>query len=123
MLFIAFYAPTILERGRALCVAVVHPSQNSCEHNFSYTRGHALVFSCALRLGFVFWTHFLFSLLRHISTVVEGPQLPEGYDPEAASADSETQSGEKEKTKEEWYEAMSEMGYPYYWNTVTGGEK
>ena len=47
----------------------------------------------------------------------EGPSLPPGGLP----AHEEVKEEEK-KDEGEWYEAMSEMGYPYYWNTVTGGK-
>lgn len=53
--------------------------------------------------------------------VFEGPQLPEGFVPSTSSAADEEEEGKTEEEKsEEWYEAVSEMGYPYYWNTVTG---
>ena len=48
----------------------------------------------------------------------EGPSLPPGGLP----APEEVKEEEKKKDEGEWYEAMSEMGYPYYWNTVTGGK-
>ena len=56
-------------------------------------------------------------------SVFEGPQLPEGFVPQKSSdgdGENEGTSGDTEK-QEEWYEAMSDMGYPYYWNTITGG--
>lgn len=54
--------------------------------------------------------------------VFEGPQLPEGYVPPKSVDKDGDKEGTSEGTEkqEEWYEAMSEMGYPYYWNTVTG---
>lgn len=51
--------------------------------------------------------------------VVEGPQLPEGYKPPAPD-ESEEKTEEEGEEEGEWYEALSDMGYPYYWNTVTG---
>ena len=48
----------------------------------------------------------------------EGPSLPPGGLP----APEEVKEEEKKKDEGEWYEAMSAMGYPYYWNTVTGGK-
>jgi len=50
-------------------------------------------------------------------SVVEGPQLPEGYVPEPPDEVKK----EEEKKEGEWYEAVSEAGYQYYWNTITGG--
>lgn len=51
--------------------------------------------------------------------VYEGPALPPGGLPKAPEPEVE-EKVEKKKEVGEWYEAMSEMGYPYYWNTVTG---
>jgi len=63
--------------------------------------------------------------------VFEGPQLPPGFTPTPPdkgdkSVDKEGMSNNKSgntttSAQGEWFEAMSEMGYPYYWNTVTGG--
>lgn len=49
--------------------------------------------------------------------VYEGPSLPPGGILPPPSPE------EKEEVKTDngdWYEAMSDMGYPYYWNTLTG---
>ena len=56
-----------------------------------------------------------------LEPVYEGPALPPGGLPKAPEPQVE-EKVEKKKEVGEWYEAMSEMGYPYYWNTVTGGE-
>lgn len=58
--------------------------------------------------------------------VVEGPQLPEGYIPPSSSSESAEKNAETEEESgkndiTEWFEAVSDMGYPYYWNTATGG--
>ena len=53
-----------------------------------------------------------------------GPQLPPpGYAPPPEEETEESEKNEEEDDKKvgEWYEAMSEMEYPYYWNTRTGG--
>ncbi|XP_052791476.1 WW domain-binding protein 4-like [Mya arenaria] len=56
--------------------------------------------------------------------VFEGPQLPEGFKPPEEKPPDTSQgepSGVQTRSEEgEWMEAMSEMGYPYYWNTATG---
>lgn len=55
--------------------------------------------------------------------IYEGPQLPEGYSPELScisDATPEKSQSETASQKGEWYETMSEIGYPYYWNTLTG---
>ena len=52
----------------------------------------------------------------------EGPALPPGGLPEPEPEPEEIKVEKKKKEEGEWYEAMSDMGYPYYWNTVTGGK-
>ncbi|KAL4230876.1 WW domain binding protein 4 [Mactra antiquata] len=58
--------------------------------------------------------------------VTEGPQLPEGFVPPSSSSLPSSSTAENDDNTEsktgaiEWYEAVSDMGYPYYWNTTTG---
>lgn len=55
--------------------------------------------------------------------VYEGPQLPpEGYVPQKEEEPDELGGVAKEDdtTQGEWYEAVSDQGYTYYWNTVSG---
>ena len=48
---------------------------------------------------------------------MEGPSLPPG----GVLPPPPPEKKEVKPDPGEWYEAMSDMGYPYYWNTVTGG--
>ena len=48
--------------------------------------------------------------------VKEDPPLSESKDPSGKVKDTSPDNNQGE-----WYEAKSEQGYTYYWNTVTGG--
>ncbi|XP_052279042.1 WW domain-binding protein 4-like [Dreissena polymorpha] len=54
-----------------------------------------------------------------VPLVEEGPQLPEGFIPKPEPLEGSEEKGDS-GAEGEWYEALSDMGYPYYWNTVTG---
>lgn len=55
--------------------------------------------------------------------VYEGPSLPPGGVLPKPPEEEKEEEKEVKKEEGEWYEAMSDMGYPYYWNTSTGGRQ